>query len=171
MLIPVFVSMPNALSEAQDAAQRMILGELGHNGVEARTLGKTDYPTTFPLREVLTLAKHCSGGLILGFSQFEATSGTWKKDTPFQESVAESSPVRYPTSWNQLEAGILFALGIPLLVFREPGISGGVFDNGVTDLFVHTMPQPEAEYAERNALREVFQKWTAQVRAHYYGEG
>ncbi len=170
MLIPVFVSMPNALSDAQDAAQRIILGELGHNRIEARTLGKTDYPTTYPLREVITLAKHCSGGLILGFSQFEATSGTWKKDTPFKEIVAENSIVQFPTPWNQLEAGILFALNIPLLVFRESGVSGGVFDNGVTDLFVHTMPQPDAEYNERNALREVFQKWTAKVRAHYYDE-
>ena len=68
MLIPVFVSMPNTLSNKQDAAQRLVLRELGHHGIEARTLGQTDYPTSFPLREVLTLAKHCSGGLILGFS-------------------------------------------------------------------------------------------------------
>ena len=170
MLIPVFVSMPNTLSDVQDTVQRMIFGELGHNGIEARTLGKTDYPMAYPLREVLTLAKHCSGGLILGFSQFEATSGAWNKDTPLKETVAENSTVQFPTPWNQLEAGILFALDIPLLVFRESGVSGGVFDYGVTDLFVHTMPQPNAEYNERNALREVFQKWTAKVRTHYYDE-
>lgn len=170
MLIPVFVSMPSALSDAQDASQRIIFRELGHNGVEARTLGRTDYPTTYPLREVLTLAKHCSGGLILGFSQFEATSGMWNQNTPLKEVVGENGIVQFPTPWNQLEAGILFALDIPLLVFREPGISGGVFDNGVTDLFVHTMPQPDAEYNERKALREIIRKWTAKVRAHYYDE-
>lgn len=170
MLIPVFVSMPSALSEAQDAPQRLILGELGHNNIEARTLGLTDYPTRFPLREVLTLAKHCSGGLILGFTQFDATSGTWKKDTPFKKILAEKSTALFPTPWNQLEAGILFALGIPLLVFRESEVSGGVFDSGVTDLFVHKMPRWNAEYNERKALRAIFQKWTAQVRAHYYGE-
>ncbi len=170
MLIPVFVSMPNTLSKPQGAAQQLVLGELGHHGIEARTLGRTDYPTSFPLREVLTLAKHCSGGLILGFSQFEATGGTWKKGTPFRASVGKNKAVLFPTPWNQLEAGILFALNVPLLVFREPGIAGGVFDNGVTDLFVHPMPRPEAEYNEKKALRAVFQKWTAQVRAHYYGE-
>ena len=58
----------------------------------------------------------------------------------------------------------------PLLVFRESGISGGVFDNGVTDLFVHPMPKPDAEYNEVKALRAVFQKWIAQVCAHYHGE-
>jgi hypothetical protein len=170
MLIPVFVSMPNTLHKQQSLAQQLVLGELGHQGIEARTLGRTDYPTSFPLREVLTLANHCSGGVVLGFSQFEATAGTWKKGTPFKTSVKKGKPVLFPTSWNQLEAGILFALNVPLLVFRESGISGGVFDNGVTDLFVHPMPNPAAEYEEKKALRAVFQKWTAKVRAHYYGE-
>jgi hypothetical protein len=170
MLIPVFVSMPNTLSRKQSEAQQLVLGELGHQGIEARTLGRTDYPTSFPLREVLTLAKHCSGGVILGFSQFEATAGTWKKGTPFKSTIGRKKSTQFPTPWNQLEAGILFALNVPLLVFRESGISGGVFDNGVTDLFVHPMPRPDAEYNEKKALRAVFQKWTAQVRAHYYGE-
>ncbi|MFZ2651815.1 MAG: hypothetical protein WA210_17095 [Burkholderiaceae bacterium] len=170
MLIPVFVSMPNTLSEQQLSAHQLVLGELGHYGIEARTLGRTDYPTNFPLREVLTLAKHCSGGVILGFSQFEATAGTWKKGTPFRSSVKKGESVLFPTPWNQLETGVLFALNVPLLVFREFGITGGVFDNGVTDLFVHTMPKLDAEYQDRKALRAVFQKWTAQVRGHYYGE-
>ena len=161
MLIPVFVSMPNRLSDKQSAARQLVFGELGHHGIEARTLGLTDYPTSFPLREVLTLAKHCSGGLILRFSQFEATAGTWKKDSPFAAKVGENNPVQFPTPWNQLEARILFALAIPLLVFRETGISGGVFDNGVTDLFIHPMPKPDPEYNEMKALRAVFQKWAA----------
>jgi hypothetical protein len=36
--------------------------------------------------------------------------------------------VKQATPWNQLEAGVLYALGLPLLVFREAGIEGGVFD-------------------------------------------
>ena len=165
MLIPVFLSMPTTLSKQQSEAHLLVLEELGHHSIEARTLGRTDYPTSFPLREVLTLANHCSGGLILGFSQFEATAGTWKKGTPFRSTLKKGKAVSFPTPWNQLEAGILFAIDVPLLVFREPGISGGV-----TDLFIHPMPKKDAEYHERKALRAVFQKWTAQVRAHYYGE-
>jgi len=84
MLIPVFGSCPTHLSKTQDENRRLILGELGHAGLEWRSLGRTDYPTEFPLREVLMLAKHCSGGLILGFAQFETKTGIWKKDTPFE---------------------------------------------------------------------------------------
>lgn len=170
MLIPVFVSCPSHLSDQQAKAHRLVLGELGHHGIEARTLGQTDYPTSFPLREVLTLAKHCSGGLILGFSQLEVTAGTVKKGTPFKRLVKKSKPELVPTPWNQIEAGILFALAVPLLVFREDGVVGGIFDIGTTDLFVHAMPQPGIKAQEKKALRAVFQKWTAQVRGHYYGE-
>ena len=90
MLIPVFVSIPNSLNSKQSVAHQLVLEELGHHGLEARTLGRTDYPTSFPLREVLTLAKHCSGGLILGFSQFEATAGAWRRGTPSKAKVSKN---------------------------------------------------------------------------------
>jgi hypothetical protein len=144
------------------------LGELGHHGLEARTLGRTDYPTSYPLREVLTLARHCSGGLILGFSQAVCTKGISKEGTINRSLITKKLPLIMPTPWNQLEAGIIFALNIPLLVFRESGICGGIFDKGVTDLFIHPMPQANSDYEERKQLRAVFQKWTALVQKHYY---
>lgn len=113
------------------------------------------------------LAKHCSGGIILGFAQFEATSGVIKRDTPHQ--VRLHKRMAFPTPWNQLEAGILFALGLPLLVFREAGVVGGVFDNGVTDLFIHDMPMGKTTTRNRRVLREVVRKWGSEVFRNYYG--
>ena len=74
----------------------------------------------------------------------------------------------FPTAWNHLEAGILFSLQLPLLVFKEKGISGGVFDSGVTDVFIHNMPYPPLKSDGKRSLREVFLKWQAKVREHYY---
>ena len=67
MRIPVFVSCPTSLSTKQDASRNLILAELKNCGLEPRALGRSDYPTDYPLREVLVIAKHCSGGIILGF--------------------------------------------------------------------------------------------------------
>jgi len=78
MNIPVFGSCPTNLNEHQDEMRRVILGELGLFGLEWRSLGTTDYPADFPLREVLMLAKHCSGGIILGFSQLQFETSTGK---------------------------------------------------------------------------------------------
>lgn len=168
MLIPIFLSCPTALSPEQEACRAVILQELRAVGLEPRTLGRSDYPTDLPLKEVLVLATRCSGGLILGFSQFSATEGTHYPNCAIETPA--SPPVAFPTPWNQLEAGVLFALRVPLLVFREDGISGGVFDPGVTDNFVQKMPRPDLIDQQRHALSSVILKWQARVRANYYLE-
>lgn len=166
MKIPIFVSAPTVLSDVQEASRHLILRELEHNDLDWRALGRSDYPTELPLREVLTIARHCAGGVILGFCQFRADTGAWKPDTSGEKNI--STPTYFSSPWNQLEAGILFALGVPLLVFKESNISGGVFDNGVTDVFIHPMPLAAFTPQDKKALHAVFLKWQAAVRTYYY---
>lgn len=166
MNIPVFVSCPTTLTSAQNAARQVILRELGKLGLEARALGRTDYPVDLPLGEVAVIAKHCSGGVILGFEQFHTDRGIWKRGS--KEPRPQKGDAVFPSPWNHLEAGILYGLRLPLLVFREDGIRGGVFDDGVTDAFVHLMPKSNLSAAKRAALTSVFLKWQGRVRDHYY---
>lgn len=166
MKIPVFVSCPTALSRSQESSRKIIIDELLRCGFEPRALGRSDYPTTNPLREVLVLAQHCSGGIILGFEQFYCRTGMRKRKTPKQEIVRSATV--FPTAWNHLEAGILFGLGLPLLVFKEEEIFDGIFDKGVTDVFIYPIPKTTTKLRDRQALREVFNKWQAEVRSHYY---
>ena len=168
MKIAVFVSCPTQLNKVQQSAKETILRRLDELGMEPRTLGRTDYPSDFPLKEVLVIAKHCSGGVILGFQQFHVTAGAWKCGTPQEKHIV--GPTSFPTPWNQIEAGMLFALGRPLLVFREGVLTGGVFDPGVTDVFIHKMPIGRLSRVDANALREVFLNWQRKVRVHYYGD-
>ncbi len=166
MLMPVFGSSPTLLNPEQEAVRRLILGELNGVGLEWRSVGQTDYPSSFPLREVLTLARHCAGGVILGFCQFETNRGVSKLGTVQEKTVKHR--VAFPTAWNNLESGILFALGLPLLVFRSDGIEGGIFDNGVSDVFVQQMPVGILRGKQRKAFREVMQKFASEVHGHYY---
>jgi hypothetical protein len=164
--IPVFVSCPTSLSRGQESSRQTILVELKRMQFEPRALGRSDYPTECPLREVYVIAKHCSGGVILGFEQSYAATLIENRGVP--KKTKTSRKVVMPTSWNHLEAGILFGLNLPLLVFKEEGIAGGVFDTGVTDNFVHTMPTEKLDSAQRRALADVFLKWQFRVREHYY---
>lgn len=166
MRIPVFVSCPTALSRKQDNSRQMILAELKRMQFEPRALGRSDYPTECPLKEVLVIAKHCSGGVILGFEQSYAAVVVEKRGVPRKTKKTRNAVM--PTSWNHLEAGILFGLNLPLLVFKEQGIGGGVFDTGVTDNFVHTMPTDKLNSEQRRGLADVFLKWQFKVREHYY---
>jgi hypothetical protein len=166
MDIPVFVSCPTSLNKEQQSSRTLILRQLDRFNLEPRALGRSDYPTELPLREVMLIARHCSGGLILGFEQHRSLTGIHKPGAPEEQKL--DTPVSMPTPWNHLEAGILFGLNLPILIFREKGIDGGVFDPGVSDVFIHAMPHPKDARARKEALSDVFLKWQAEVRRHYY---
>lgn len=166
MRIPVFVSCPSDLNSDQEEAAKLIKSMLDKNKLSWRALGKSDYSYKLPLTEVLGMIRHCSGGLILGFKQFEAPSGTFKPGTSKEETC---SSIVMPTPWNQLEAGILFNQKLPILIFREDGITGGVFDIGTPDVFIQKMPSPPLDRDQKDDLETLFQNWASDVKNHYYG--
>lgn len=168
MKIPVFVSSPTTLNSSQENARKRIVILLDELGFEPRALGRSDYPSDFPLKEVFVIAKHCAGGVILGFEQFRTASGIWKYGTKGEKN--QTTEIFFPTSWNNLEAGILFALNKPLMIFKESEISGGIFDNGVSDVFIHQMPIGNMTKEKNQALKESLLNWQRKVRAYYYGD-
>lgn len=137
---------------------------LEDNDLEPRALGRSDYPVGLPLREIYGIARHCAGGVILGFEQFRSITGISKPDSDHEEYA--DKPTSFPTPWNHLEAGILYGLKVPLLIFREEGIAGGIFDAGVTDVFTHQMPSS----VYNPGLKEVFRKWHVSVCNTYYAD-
>ncbi|MSP02734.1 MAG: hypothetical protein EXR07_17055 [Acetobacteraceae bacterium] len=82
-----------------------------------------------------------------------------------KEKVYEHTP------WNQLEAGIMFSFELPVLVFREDGIEGGVFDiGGHQDLFVQRMPDISEldDDHVKDKIQTLFQNWASDVKSRYY---
>jgi hypothetical protein len=96
--IPVFVSAPIALNDEQEKSRAIISDQLNALQFEARALGRSDYPADLPIREIYSLAAHCSGGIILGFSQFETCTGIGKKGTSVEFN--QNEPIAFPTPWN-----------------------------------------------------------------------
>lgn len=166
--IPVFVSCPSSLRPDQEASARIILEHLEINRLQWRALGQPDYPRKLPLQEVIGMIRHCSGGVILGFEQYEAKDVIYRRGVKNKEQ-ALSSPVCFPTPWNHLEAGILYSLNLPILVFHEPTIEGGVFDRGIVPEFTHLMPTRRMSKRALDAFGDLFQRWAGEVRDRYHG--
>lgn len=179
--MPVFASVPSKLDDAQRESRRYVYDRLHRVFLDPRTVGGTDRGLYNPLHEVRTLARHCAGGIILGYQQTFARRAFQK--TREGTIVVEASIGRYfaPTPWNQLETGILFGLGLPLLVLKQENITGGIFDEGASDVFVHKMPMPGAGWESKDpenletpdecrVFESVLLKWQALVTSHYYGE-
>ena len=182
--IPVFSSVPSKLDERQSVSKRYIYARLRALGLEPRTVGGSDRGMYNPLHEVRTLARHCAGGIILGYSQVTAkvATGLASRLEPDGTVTIRSRPIRSynaATPWNQLETGVLFGLGLPLFVLKEEGITGGIFDEGASDVLIHSMPMPSAlwtasrpdelhnPHAEQG-FDVALLRWQGLVRAHYY---
>jgi hypothetical protein len=180
--IPVFASVPSHLYKYQTASKAYVYRQLANVGLEPRTVGAPDRGMYTPLHEVRTLARHCAGGIILGYQQISAKRAyhTWRSDTAGNGTAIDTVIKEYiaPTPWNQLETGILFGLDLPLLVLRQRGITGGIFDEGASDVFVHEMPMPGEDWIPESddllnpaacvGFEEALLRWQALVRAHYY---
>jgi len=165
--IPVFVSCPTSLSKKQEAQRKVLMNLLDEIQLEPRALGRGEYAKDYPLKEVFVIAKHCAGGIILGFEQLQVTAGIRKRDTKDRKLINKTKPVSLPTPWNQLEAGILFGLKLPLLIFKEADIEGGVFDVGISDAFVHNMPPGKPDKDKEEELKQVILKWFGEVSRKY----
>lgn len=163
MQIPIFVSCGTDLSPDQQLIYEHILKKLEELNLVAHTLGRSDYPMKSTLQEVYVLGRHCSGAIILGFEQLYADRVVRKRGTRFEATVRDMS---LPTPWNHLEAGIMFTLKIPILMLREESISGGIFDAGTVDGFVHALPAADELPSAR--LNQILQRWTSAVLEHYY---
>lgn len=164
--IPVFVSCPTALTPEQKMKRKIIDDLLNEIQFEPRALGIGDYPKDYPLKEVFVISKHCAGGIILGFEQLYVEKGIRKRNTDISSII--DKPAIYPTPWNQLEAGVLFGMKLPLLIFRESGIEGGIFDIGTTEVFIHEMPPSKPGKERQVELRQIFYRWQSDVMAKYY---
>jgi len=162
--IPVFISCPTTLNKKQADLRKYLIEVIEDLNMEPRALGRSDYPKDYPLKEVAIIARRCSGGIILGFEQVRVSSGKIKAGTASESDI--KTEMLFPTPWNQIEAGILFGLKLPLLIFKEDGVSGGVFDNGISDAFVHTFPS-KLNNVKKDEIKQVIQKWFGQVSVLY----
>jgi len=137
----IFVSKPSALSAERAAFWVCLQKLLKDRGLEPRTLGESDFPNSAPVNAVAKLMHQCEGAVILGFVQTHIKFGLFKPETPIEHVIDNWY---LPTPWNQIEAGMAFALHLPCLIIREAGVRGGVFEIGSTDKFIHQAVMDQA---------------------------
>ena len=53
------------------------------------------------------------------------------------------------------------------MVFREQGITGGVFDPGVSEVFVQELPLGRPSPAADRILKASLKTWASKVRVRY----
>lgn len=115
----VFISMGSPFADAQGKFLDALIDLLRSCDVEPRVVNKTDYSTGNPLKDISRIMRECQGAIIVAYERTYFESGLEKRRSP-QEKTLES--VRYTTPWNQIEASMAFALGLPIIVMLENGL-------------------------------------------------
>ena len=66
-----------------------------------------------------------------------------------------------PQSMDPSRGRHFLGLKLPLLIFRGESVRGGIFDEGVTDVFNHDISDGNLRNTKLEAFREVLLKWSA----------
>ncbi len=158
--VPIFVSTPSKLNHRQQAVYDAIAQTMREARLRPCTV-RSALPLQSPLTDVYKLARQCAGGLILGFRQAQSARLKRWPDTRFETEVAEAA--YHPSPWNQLEAGILYSLGRPLLVLAEDGVGGGIFDTGAAGHVVHMLNVEAFDEAEEQRMCGLVAGWSLKI--------
>jgi hypothetical protein len=150
--LPVFLSHPQRKTPEQEKVYTFLRKTLLAFDLKPKTVD-TPYPTKAPLLEVRALAETCAGGVVLGFAR-----------RPYGDGAGSSSSA---TPWNHLEAGMLFGLGLPLLIFRDRTVDDGIFDANATGDVVYEMPEPPFDH-HRSYVIDPIRRWREKVELRYY---
>ena len=131
---------------------------LARKGYRTRRLGANQYSMAPPLVGVMNVMKTCRGAIILGYPQYEFTASLLKAQKPM-----ENVHVTFPTPWNQIEGALAFSQSIPVLIVAHEGVSGGVFDHGVTGQYVIVMKLNQKGWYKTKEFQGVFHDWAGRI--------
>ena len=151
----VFVSVGGTATERQEAFVRAVEDRLRSEGMIPHTVGRNTFSADAPLKTVTELLDKCSGTLVIALERSHFASGTEKRGGPKEITLTD---VKLPTPWNQIEAAMTYARGLPLMVVVEAGLkSEGLLERGY-DWYVQWV-QLEASALHSTEFSGVLASW------------
>lgn len=151
----VFVSVGGTATTEQEVFVRALEDRLRSEGLIPHTVGRNTFSADAPLKTVTELLDKCSGTLVIALERSYFASGTEKRGGP---KATKLTDIKLPTPWNQIEAAMTYARGLPLMVVVEAGLkSEGLLERGY-DWYVQWV-QLEASALHSTEFNGVLASW------------
>ena len=169
MQIPVFLSYSTPYSKEQEGFIETLKQTLETHCLYPRTLGVTDYDLEEPLVAVRRMMLECNGLITIAFRRFEIQAGTEHK-----KGAGKTLNGQYFTSpWCHIEPAMAYQLGLPILVFREKGVTAnGILEKGVAGVYLPEFDlEDKNSYFDRDEAKEILGVWEGYVRAFNRAKG
>jgi hypothetical protein len=130
----VFISAPSWRTGQDEAAVRELIAILAEHGLATEILPRSEYQPFGQLSEVRRRIAGCHGAIIFGLGQLRIETA---HSLPISGGSQALKDVDLPTPWNQIEAGLAFALDLPLLIVSPSTCDQGVFSREISEAEVH----------------------------------
>ena len=155
----VFLSVGRTATADQDEFVTAVRDLLADQGFRSRTVGRTDFPSGKPLKKILAVMKKCSGTIVIAFERYHITNGIELRGGFRKSPLAD---VSLPTVWNQVEAGMAYTLGQPLLAIAESHLRNEALLEDGYDWYIKWVDLKPASL-HKPEFQTVFQKWVREV--------
>ena len=154
----IFVSRPTRVGDVFERAYGSFHDFLHREGFVARRLGQTDYSRKAPLQAVIDIIDQCCGAIVLGYPQME-----FRHEVRRSTEVQDTTGYVFPTPWNQIEGALAYRARAPVLVVAHAGVSGGVFDHGVTGEGVLHVDLSQTDWFQQPVFSQPYAEWRDDV--------
>ncbi len=162
MATDVFVSVGRACTTTQEAFIQEVENILRRNGISPRAVGRSDFSSKQPLKFIQELMGQCRGTVIIAFERLYVADGEEKRGSQNPKPVRNEI---LPTVWNQIEAGMAYVLGQPLLVIMEEGSRHeGLLEEGKDWYVLKVKIAPDS--TRSSEFQGVLDDWIRRVKAH-----
>lgn len=166
--ISIFLSYPKPINSKQEIFIKKVFEYLENQGLQARTLGVTDYDMDEPLKAIRRLMLESNGLLAVAFQRNYVEKGFSKHRSDINEEEIDISGKWLTSPYCQIEPAMAFQLGLPVLVLREEGVvAEGVLEKGVLGIYMpeFSVNKSTDEYFQSSEFCSLLKKWEGYVRA------
>jgi hypothetical protein len=160
MPISVYVSVGKPFLKEQEDLIASIESHLAGSGFTPRTVGRNGYNHQEPLRAVHNTMRKCSGALIIALERLAIRSGV---ERPGSSEAARLQNIALATPWNQIEAALAYAQGIPVFVLREKRVKEEGLLEAQHDWYVHTIDLATS-FLHSDDFKRIYKAWCRDVR-------
>lgn len=124
----VFISVGGTANTVQEDFVKLIEDRLRSENLIPSTIGRNNFTADSPLKAVKDLMNECSGIMVIALERTYFEKGKEKRGGAQETDLSET---KFTTPWNQIESGMAYAKGLPILVLIEDGIKAeGLLEKG-----------------------------------------
>jgi hypothetical protein len=161
--INVFISHPTPYNKYQETFLSLIELELKKHGLNPTNLGKNNWSFRSPLKPIKEIMDTCVAAVVIGLERHHSLIGYEKE---FSKSSKELIHKYSSSPWIQIEAGMAYQAGLPILILKEDKVyDEGILDPQISDSFVFEFELKKLQKKLSPEIEEIIGSWVKHFKA------